>query len=139
MRNLIHDLKQNHTVLISSHILTEISQTCDRLLVLGKGKLLGSGSEAELSTKEGDIRQITVTIRTPKVWEDRFDDYKRLTHHVTILVTGFKHAAGECQMGTVMVEQPKTASGWGPAKLSTSEKHWFEIDPDLPCQNLVKD
>ena len=35
MRNLIHDLKQNHTVLISSHILTEISQTCDRLLVLG--------------------------------------------------------------------------------------------------------
>jgi hypothetical protein len=80
-----------------------------------------------------------VTIRTPKVWEDRFDDYKRLTHHVTILVTGFKNAAGECQMGTVMVEQPKTASGWGPAKLSTSEKHWFEIDPDLPCQNLVKD
>ena len=43
MRNLIHDLKQNHTVLISSHILTEISQTCDRLLVLGKGELLGVG------------------------------------------------------------------------------------------------
>ena len=49
MRNLIHDLKQNHTVLISSHILTEISQTCDRLLVLGKGELLGVGSEAELA------------------------------------------------------------------------------------------
>ena len=46
MRNLIHDLKQNHTVLISSHILTEISQTCDRLLVLGKGALLGVGSES---------------------------------------------------------------------------------------------
>ena len=45
MRNLIHDLKQNHTVLISSHILTEISQTCDRLLVLGKGEMLGAGSE----------------------------------------------------------------------------------------------
>lgn len=66
MRNLIHDLKQNHTVLISSHILTEISQTCDRLLVLGKGKLLGVGSEGELSAQEGDIRQITVTIRPPK-------------------------------------------------------------------------
>jgi len=63
MRNLIHDLKQSHTVLISSHILTEISQTCDRLLILGKGKLLGTGSEQELSTKEGDIRQITVTVR----------------------------------------------------------------------------
>lgn len=80
-----------------------------------------------------------VTIRTPKVWEDRFDDFKRLTHHVTIMVTGSKDANGECQMRTMMVEQPKTASGWGPAKFSTTEKHWFEIDPDLPCQNLVKD
>jgi len=65
MRNLIHDLKQNHTVLISSHILTEISQTCDRLLVLDKGKLVGSGSETELSKHEGDIGQITVTVRAP--------------------------------------------------------------------------
>ena len=63
MRNLIHDLKQKHTVLISSHILTEISQTCDRLLVLGKGQLLGSGTEAELSTKEAVINQITITVR----------------------------------------------------------------------------
>jgi ABC-2 type transport system ATP-binding protein len=64
MRNLIHDLKQNHTVLISSHILTEISQTCDRLLVLGKGELLGAGTEAELGNVKGEIRQITVTVRT---------------------------------------------------------------------------
>ncbi|CAN5802610.1 ATP-binding cassette domain-containing protein [soil metagenome] len=65
MRNLIHDLKQNHTVMISSHILTEISQTCDRLLVLGKGKLLGSGSEHELAASESEIRQVTVTVRSP--------------------------------------------------------------------------
>lgn len=63
MRNLIHDLKQNHTVLISSHILTEISQTCDRLLVLGKGELLGKGTETELASVKGEIRQITVTVR----------------------------------------------------------------------------
>jgi ABC-2 type transport system ATP-binding protein len=66
MRNLVHDLKQHHTVLISSHILTEISQTCDRLLVLGKGQLLGSGSEAELVGKEAEIREITATIRLGK-------------------------------------------------------------------------
>ncbi|HRC57889.1 MAG: ABC transporter ATP-binding protein [Myxococcales bacterium] len=66
MRTLIHDLKQHHTVLISSHILTEISQTCDRLLVLGKGQLLGSGSEADLVGKESDIREVSVTLRLPK-------------------------------------------------------------------------
>jgi ABC-2 type transport system ATP-binding protein len=64
MRNLIHDLKSNHTVLISSHNLTEISQTCDRLLVLNKGALAGEGTESELS-KQGEIRQITVTVRAP--------------------------------------------------------------------------
>ena len=65
MRNLIHDLKQNHTVLISSHILTEISQTCERMLVLDKGRLVGQGTEAELSKHEGEIRQISVTVRAP--------------------------------------------------------------------------
>jgi ABC-2 type transport system ATP-binding protein len=64
MRNLIHDLKQSHTVLISSHILTEISQTCDRLIVLGKGNILGVGSESQLSTREEEIRQVTVSVRT---------------------------------------------------------------------------
>lgn len=63
MRNLIHDLKQNHTVLISSHILTEISQTCDRLLVLGKGRVLAVGTETELSGRKDDIQQITVLVR----------------------------------------------------------------------------
>ncbi|MEZ4360825.1 MAG: ABC transporter ATP-binding protein [Kofleriaceae bacterium] len=66
MRKLVTDLKERHTVLISSHILTEISQTCDRLLVLGKGELLGAGSEAELVGREGEIREVTATIRLGK-------------------------------------------------------------------------
>jgi ABC-2 type transport system ATP-binding protein len=73
MRNLIHDLKQNHTVLISSHILTEISQTCDRLLVLGKGALLGVGTEAELGNLKGEIRSVSVTVRAePTVLEGTY-------------------------------------------------------------------
>jgi ABC-2 type transport system ATP-binding protein len=65
MRNLIHDLKQSHTVLISSHILTEISATCDRLLVLGRGQILGVGSEQDLASSESEIRQVSVTVRVP--------------------------------------------------------------------------
>lgn len=66
MRNLIHDLKENHTVLISSHILTEISQTCDRLLVLGKGQVLAVGTESELAGRKDDIQAITVVVRRAK-------------------------------------------------------------------------
>jgi gliding motility-associated transport system ATP-binding protein len=72
MRNLIHDLKQNHTVLISSHILTEISQTCDRLLVLGRGQMLAEGSESELSGRKDDIQQITVMVRASDKTSDPY-------------------------------------------------------------------
>ena len=48
MRHLIRDLSGKHTVLISSHILSEVEETCDLLLMLHDGELIGSGSEAEL-------------------------------------------------------------------------------------------
>ncbi|HEY0189870.1 MAG TPA: ABC transporter ATP-binding protein [Kofleriaceae bacterium] len=87
MRNLIHDLKQTHTVLISSHILTEISQTCDRLLVLGKGEILGTGSEADLAASETQIRQISVTIRAT------VDDPRAAIRKVLAEVDGVKSVA----------------------------------------------
>jgi ABC-2 type transport system ATP-binding protein len=51
MRNLVRNLKKAHTVLISSHILTEISETCDRILMLGDGEILASGTEESLLAK----------------------------------------------------------------------------------------
>ncbi|HEX2686656.1 MAG TPA: ABC transporter ATP-binding protein [Kofleriaceae bacterium] len=94
MRNLIHDLKQNHTVLISSHILTEISQTCDRLLVLGRGKILGDGSEQDLAASESEIRQISVTVRPPSG-----DDPKGRIRSVLAAVNGVKSVADPYEQG----------------------------------------
>jgi ABC-2 type transport system ATP-binding protein len=94
MRNLIHDLKQNHTVLISSHILTEISQTCDRLLVLGRGKLLGSGSEQDLATSEAEIRQVTVIVRAAGN-----EDPKGQIRSVLAAVDGVKAVAAPYEQG----------------------------------------
>jgi ABC-2 type transport system ATP-binding protein len=48
MRGLIRDLAQRHTVLISSHILSEIERTCDRLLVLHEGRIVAQGRDDEL-------------------------------------------------------------------------------------------
>jgi ABC-2 type transport system ATP-binding protein len=62
MREMIRDLKEAHTVLISSHILSEISQTCDRLLILGRGEILGSGTEDELTGQSPDVAQVVVAI-----------------------------------------------------------------------------
>jgi ABC-2 type transport system ATP-binding protein len=94
MRNLIHDLKQNHTVMISSHILTEISQTCDRLLILGRGKLLGAGSEHDLAASESEIRAVSVTIKPPAG-----DDPKGKIKKVLEAVDGVKSVAEPFEQG----------------------------------------
>ena len=49
MRKVLTALKAECTVLISSHILSEVSQTCDRILVLHDGKIVAEGTESELA------------------------------------------------------------------------------------------
>ncbi|MXX35120.1 MAG: ABC transporter ATP-binding protein [Gemmatimonadetes bacterium] len=63
MRAMIRALKDSHTILISSHILPEISQTCDRLLILDDGRIVGAGSETELDARLFVSRRIRVTVR----------------------------------------------------------------------------
>lgn len=48
MRKLVRSLGEQHTVLVSSHILSEIAQTCDRILVLHEGQIVAQGTEEEL-------------------------------------------------------------------------------------------
>ena len=60
MRKLIRNLRGEHTILLSSHILSEISQTCDRLLVIDEGKLVAQGTEGELSKGSGAAVDVEV-------------------------------------------------------------------------------
>ena len=63
IRAMIRSLKERHTVLLSSHILPEIQETCDRLLVLRSGSLIASGTEKELAARLKS-RKIAVTVRS---------------------------------------------------------------------------
>jgi ABC-2 type transport system ATP-binding protein len=50
LRSVIRSLSKEATVLLSSHNLHEISETCDRLMILHKGKLLAQGNQSTLAT-----------------------------------------------------------------------------------------
>ncbi len=63
MRELVRGLRGAHTVVVSSHILTEISETCDRILVIDDGRIAWSGTEAELSATLKQGMRIAVTVR----------------------------------------------------------------------------
>lgn len=65
MRALVRELGGKHTVLVSSHILSEISETCDRILVIKDGEIVASGTETELTSRLLEGVRIRVTVRAP--------------------------------------------------------------------------
>jgi ABC-2 type transport system ATP-binding protein len=62
MRELIRALKGEHTVLVSSHILTEISQVCDRYLVIQNGEIIAQGNEEHLARQLGGEGVVEVEV-----------------------------------------------------------------------------
>ena len=66
MRTMVRDLGGRHTVLISSHILSEISQTCDRILVIKDGEIVASGSEEELTASLSGGHRLYLVARGAK-------------------------------------------------------------------------
>ncbi|MCR5675015.1 MAG: ABC transporter ATP-binding protein [Lachnospiraceae bacterium] len=48
IRDLIRSLKADHIVMLSSHILSEVNEVCDEVMILSHGRLVASGTPAEL-------------------------------------------------------------------------------------------
>jgi ABC-2 type transport system ATP-binding protein len=63
MRDVVRGLAAGRAVILSSHILGEISATCDRLVVIHDGKMVAVGTESELSSSLGASNRIKVTCR----------------------------------------------------------------------------
>lgn len=51
IRELIKKISQNKTIIFSSHILSEVSALCDRVVILNKGKVVAEGTPSELSAQ----------------------------------------------------------------------------------------
>ncbi len=66
IRDLIKELGKEKTVIFSTHILSEVSATCDRAVIINNGKIVGEGSPAELSAQAGSKEIIYVKIRGPR-------------------------------------------------------------------------
>ncbi len=63
MRKVVRSLKERATVLISSHILTEVAVTCDRVLVIHGGRIVATGSTDELAEQQGGGGSVTLSLR----------------------------------------------------------------------------
>ena len=62
MRKVVRSLKERATVLISSHILSEVAVTCDRVLVIHQGRIVAEGATDELA-QDGSADAVALTLR----------------------------------------------------------------------------
>ena len=65
IRNLIKSFKEKHTVILSSHILSEVSNMCDKIIMINNGKIVKIDSTSNLiksENKESKIINITIEI-----------------------------------------------------------------------------
>jgi ABC-2 type transport system ATP-binding protein len=122
MRNLVRGLRGDHTVVVSSHILHEISETCDRILVIQDGEIRWSGTESDLATQIGKGMRVRLTVRVPGATDDAARD------RASALVQGVE--------GVRSVEsQPPAESGDGIVSLEVTSESDLR---DALCRALVK-
>jgi len=65
-RELIRELGESHTVLLSSHILHEVEQICSRTIIIANGKIVASGSPDELRAQLSAEARVVAEMRGPE-------------------------------------------------------------------------
>ena len=80
IRNLIKSLGKEHTILISSHILSEISQMCNKIMIINKGKILRIDSTSEIEKQTTSSSEVIVTVDDP---ENKFKTMKKAISNIS--------------------------------------------------------
>lgn len=76
IRKIIKDLGKKHTVIISSHILSEVSQICEKVIIINKGKIVAIDTPENLEKKTQNKNIILITV------EDKKDNMKDIKNAI---------------------------------------------------------
>ena len=79
IRNLIKELGKTHTVILSSHILSEVSQICNKVIIINKGKIVAIDTPENLEAKVSNKNCLYVTVEDP---EDKMNIIKNKINEI---------------------------------------------------------
>jgi ABC-2 type transport system ATP-binding protein len=66
VRNLIKGLAGTHTIILSTHILPEVSMTCDRVVIINKGKIAAVDTPQNLTSQLKGGQKVRVEVQAPE-------------------------------------------------------------------------
>ena len=93
IRNLIKSLGKKHTVIFSSHVLSEVSEICDRIIVISEGRIAADAKTDELSTQVLGNQKLAVQIEGNS--SDIIAAIKKIPAVVRVVKTGEQDGASK--------------------------------------------
>ncbi|NLW47131.1 MAG: ATP-binding cassette domain-containing protein [Firmicutes bacterium] len=88
IRNLIKELSKEHTIILSSHILTEVSAVCERVIIINKGKIVAGDTPENLGKSLSASSKLALRVAGPK--DQVINILSKLTGVKELLAQGVK-------------------------------------------------
>lgn len=118
IRNLIRMLGQEHTIILSTHILPEVQAVCDRIVVINKGKLVANEKTEDLVTAVDGSRKMVAKIVGPQ--EDVLKTLRAVAGVRTVEVLGKR----DTDSISYLVESEDRVDARKPLFYALSSKGW---------------
>jgi ABC-2 type transport system ATP-binding protein len=136
-RDLIKGLAGDHTIILSTHILPEVEQTCEQVLIINKGKLVATDSVRNLQTRARDAESLLVEVAPREGQPDSLlmqQKLEAISGVSRVLCTEHKDAAMVFEVQSVKGQLVRgdlaraiVASGWDLCELRPTAKSLEEI------------
>jgi ABC-2 type transport system ATP-binding protein len=136
-RDLIKSLAGDHTILLSTHILPEVEQTCEQVLIISKGKLVATDSVRNLQARTRDAESLLLEIAVrdgqpdPVIVQQKLEAIPGVSHIVcterrdTGLLFEVQSQRGQLVRGDLA--RAVVASGWDLSELRPAGRSLEEI------------
>ncbi len=145
IRDLIRGLKRDRTVVLSTHILTEVESTCDRVIILHRGRIVAVDTPDNLNRKIQRAGRVVLEVNAPVAAART----RLQTLPGVVSATAQAHAVDGAAVFTILVERDRdvreqiamavTESGWGLRELRTVAFSLEEIFLALVQEDTAND
>jgi len=88
IRKLIKELGEKHTIILSSHILSEVQAACERVIVINKGKIIADDTPDNLSKAMSTDRKLTIRVDGPQ--DSVYDLLSKVPHMLRVDKLGMR-------------------------------------------------
>ena len=130
IRNLIKELGRDHTVILSTHILSEVKTICDRILIINDGKIVADERTGNIDKELRGNRRISVRIDGPS--SKILPEIKRITGIVYAALSA-EHGDGSA---TYYIESQNNVDIRKPLFYMLSKNSWPILALEFPGANL---